>query len=349
MKYQSLHGHSVLSDGVMTHEQILDECQKNNIGVVAVTDHDTLIKPEIFEKIKNLNHLVKFVSGIEMSADFVPEVKGNLSTFHITGLFVDPTNKNIVDFCRELQEGRRRRLKKYVEKLTARGFKITEEEVLKCAGDGGTIGRPHIVNAMKQNPENIKLINEMYLKLQETAKTDEVRLEQLKDIDSRPNEFKEWQKWFGLVMTPEGMFSAHVEYSETGERLISLDDVVKVIRGAGGLAMIAHWSYLREKYPFNYEIVEKLLKESRLDGMETVYSFGIEGEKRQAFVDDMMELSRLCKKYNMVEGGGMDFHKPEDIAIALDPNFKDFSERTIGMVEKILEHHPNVDKTWTTL
>lgn len=194
MKFQSLHGHSVLSDGVMTHEQILDECQKNNIGVVAVTDHDTLIKPEIFEKIKSLKHPVKYVSGIEMSCDFVPEIKGNLSTFHITGLFVDPTNLEIINFCQELQEGRKRRLKKYIEKLTARGFVITEEEVLKKAGDGGTIGRPHMVNAMKENPKNIELINQMYEKLKETAKSDKTRAEQLQDVESRSLEYKEWQK-----------------------------------------------------------------------------------------------------------------------------------------------------------
>lgn len=339
MKYQSLHGHTTTSDGVMSYEQVLDVCARNNVGVVSLTDHDSLIKPENFEKIKKLNHPVKYISGIEISCDYVLEISAMLSTFHIVGLFVDPTNKNLQDFCRQQLDGRRRRLTKYVKNLQGLGFKITEEEVLKFASDGGSIGRPHIYEALSQKPENAGIIAKFYEELKEKAKADPLRAKQVEECELRG----ERQKWFVLVLTPEGLHSAHVEYSEVGVENVSLDKVVRLIRGAGGLALIAHWSFLRDKFPL--DVLEKIMKEERIDGTETVYAFG----DNKPFLEDMSKLSGLCKKYNLVEGGGLDFHKPEDFQLLTDPLYAEYAKRTENLLEKILEKHPEIDKTWTTL
>ncbi|OGG06122.1 hypothetical protein A2872_04085 [Candidatus Gottesmanbacteria bacterium RIFCSPHIGHO2_01_FULL_42_12] len=349
LPYQSLHGHTVLSDGAMTHEEALDTCAKNNVGVVSITDHDTLVKPEIFEAVKKLNHPVKFISGVELSCDYVEEIPVNMSTFHIVGLFVDPTNEDLIKHCEETRRARKRRLDKYLKNLKDLGFKVTGEQVLKYVGDGGAIGRPHIVKALQETPENEIVIDGMLEKLKEAAKTDATYEKQLNELLSKDKEYQKWAKWFALVMSGGTLFSAHVEYADVGFPEPYLNGIVKLIRNAGGLALIAHWSYLHEKYPFNLEIVEKLMKENRIDGMETVYSFGIEDEKRGSFAKDMEDLSRLCKKYSLVEGGGMDFHRPEDLERALDPKFADFSMRTKNMTEMILEKHPEIDKTWTTL
>jgi predicted metal-dependent phosphoesterase TrpH len=42
MKYQNLHAHTVTSDGLLTYKEVLNVCAKNNIGVLAFTDHDSL-------------------------------------------------------------------------------------------------------------------------------------------------------------------------------------------------------------------------------------------------------------------------------------------------------------------
>jgi hypothetical protein len=211
--------------------------------------------------------------------------------------------------------------------------------VLKFASDGGSIGRPHIYNALSQKQENADIIAKFYDELKEKAKTDPFRAKQIEECELRG----ERQKWFVLVLTPEGLHSAHVEYSEVGIESISLDKVVGLIRGAGGLALVAHWSFLKDK--FTIDIVEEVMKEGRIDGMETVYAFG----DGKPFFEDMVRLSELCKKYNLVEGGGLDFHHPEDFELLTDPQYAKYAERTKGLVEKILERHPNLDKTWTTL
>lgn len=341
--YQSLHGHTTASDGVLTHEQVLDECAKNKIGLFAFTDHDQTPKIEILKKLKQLNHEVKFIPGIEISCDFVKEVPGKLSTFHVTGLFIDPTNKELKDFCVSALASRRERLKGFVTGLQKIGFAITEAEVLSVT-KGEAIGRPHMVLAMKQHPENLVLLEKFYKELIELAKKNEVRSKQLKDLEKLTDDFKENKKWYTLVLSPDALHSVYLDYHE--ENITSMDDAVKLIRSAGGLAMIAHWSYLRDR--LTIDLINKILQEKRLDGMETVYSFGIE-DGRDIFVQDMLDLAKLCDKYHLIQGGGGDFHQPEDFALMIDPKFSDFAERTEGMVERMLKLHPNLNRDWSTI
>ncbi|MBI3887811.1 hypothetical protein HY310_01965, partial [Candidatus Microgenomates bacterium] len=114
LPYQSLHGHTLDSDGVLTHEEVLNECFKNKVGVFAFTDHDVVPKVETIESLKELNHAVKFVSGIEVSCDNIPEVEGKLPSLHVVGLFVDITNQGLVKFGETQIQDRYLRMQKFV-------------------------------------------------------------------------------------------------------------------------------------------------------------------------------------------------------------------------------------------
>jgi len=118
LQYQTLHCHTRTSDGVLTYEQVLEECKKNNIGVVAFTDHDSLPSVEKIEELQKLKHDVAFITGIEMSATNVAEVDGKIELFHIVGLFVDPTNTELKAYVDKQPEYRRERMRKFVKKLT---------------------------------------------------------------------------------------------------------------------------------------------------------------------------------------------------------------------------------------
>ncbi len=336
--YETLHCHTLNSDGILTHEQVLDECLKNEISVVAFTDHDSLVEPEQFEKLKKLIHQVKFISGIEVSCDCVSEVEGKLPLFHVTGLFVDPTNQKLVEFTNNQLKDRVLRMRKVLQNLKSLGFKIDEEDVYKFV-QGKAVGSPHVVSALSTYPKNWELLNKFYEELKSVATTDPLRKKQLEEINNR----EEKQKWYVLVMSQDSLHSVYVSY---GQEPVMMDQAVQLIRQAGGIALIAHWSYLRDR--LTIDIIERFLANKRLDGMETVYSFGIEKD-RELFVSDMLKLSELCAKYGLVQGGGGDFHKPEDFSLMTDPNFADFAQRTKGMVERILKIHPDLDLTWTSL
>src|SRR3972149_1366996 len=116
-KFETLHCHSKVSDGVMTHEKILETCVENNIGVVAFTDHDSLPDIKTFNKLNSLRkHSTKWIVGIEISADKPKDFNIDFSP-HIVGLFVDPFNKNLLEHCKLAQEARRERMTEMVKNL----------------------------------------------------------------------------------------------------------------------------------------------------------------------------------------------------------------------------------------
>lgn len=336
--YESLHCHTSTSDGFLTHEQVLDECLKNKIRVVAFTDHDILPKRDKIEALKKLNHPVKFITGIEVSCDFLYEVKEKLSV-HVTGLFVDLENPELVKFSQHQLELRRWRMEEYVRRLAQLGFTISVEDVLAQVR-GEAVGQPHIVAALSERKENWNILDGYLKELEKLSKDDPLRKKQLDEILSR----EERTKWYILVMGKSALHSVHVDYSP--DKPVQVDDAVRLIRGAGGIALIAHWSYLRDIVTF--DILEKLMREKRIDGMETVYAFGVEFNK-ELFAADMLKLSDLCIKYNLVQGGGGDFHRREDFLLMINPDFSYLAQRTKGLLDRIMKIHPNLNLNWTSL
>lgn len=339
MKYQTLHCHTTTSDGLLTHEQVLDECAKNNIGVVAFTDHDSVPKPETFFKLKNLKHAVKFISGIEISANYVKEVEGQIGNFHMVGLFVDPSNKKLIDYCKLAQEKRVERAKRLLNNLLGLGFNLTMEEINKYAG-GETVGRPHIAKAILAKEQNLRIIDDLLEKLKKASSGDN----SLTELYNHAVAGDYWQRMFDLFLDSKSFVKGiYVHYLNP----TSLDDATEVIRQAGGVSLLGHWTFYKNKVPA--ELVEKFCQEKRIDGLETVYAFDLPIEEKPKFVADMQFLEGLVKKYELVPGGGGDFHRKEDFALMLRPDLNDYAERTEGLVERILGRHPNIDKTWTTL
>lgn len=157
MKYQTLHSHTTNSDGELDLTSLIRVCSENNIGTVAITDHDSVLNEEQISYLHKKESEVNWISGIEISSGFPSEMGGGVaSEFHILGLFVDPFNKNLVKHCKLAQEARVERMQKMVKNLTGLGFKITEEDCLAASG-GETVGRPHIVKAILANEKTFLL------------------------------------------------------------------------------------------------------------------------------------------------------------------------------------------------
>lgn len=71
--------------------------------------------------------------------------------------------------------------------------------------------------------------------------------------------------------------------------------VLELIHSAGGLAVMAH-----PRVFDNFELIEELAKEEKLDGVEVWHQSLKQGDE-QTLLD-------LCKKYNLTATGGSDFH-----------------------------------------
>ncbi len=116
MSYETLHAHTTASDGTLTHLELLDACQKYNVGIVAFTDHDSLPNKKTLKLLnENRNHPIKWIIGIEVSSGLPRELGGKVhSGLHIVGLFVNPTNKDLLEYCKLAQEARITRMQRMV-------------------------------------------------------------------------------------------------------------------------------------------------------------------------------------------------------------------------------------------
>lgn len=339
-KFETLHCHTTLSDGLLTHEEVLDVCEENNIGIVAFTDHDILPSIEKLKALRKKKHTTQFITGIEMSANYVEEHQDDIGNFHIIGLFVDPTNKKLRKYCDVAQKKRLERGRKMVKNISKLGFSLTLEDIERFSEDG-SLGRPHIARAILEKKENLIVMEDIMKQLKKVAESDTDLAKRYKEVKIHDN----FQRVFDLFLANESFLKGvYVPYLHR----ISMDEVVALIRGAGGIAILAHWSYYKDK--ITPKLVEKFAKEGRIDGFETVYAFRKGGERvPPEFEKDMLYLREIAQKYDLVWGGGGDFHAREEFSVMLDSDTTKYAEQTFGLVERILKKHPKLDKTWTTL
>lgn len=100
-KIIDLHTHTNFSDGEMSPNELISHAIKNEIGVLAITDHDTL------NGVKNINRNdylitesgIKIINGIELSA------KVEKGIMHILGINIDVNNEDLnkkMDILRDI-------------------------------------------------------------------------------------------------------------------------------------------------------------------------------------------------------------------------------------------------------
>lgn len=86
-KYIDLHTHSIYSDGELSPLELVKLASNNDVGVLSITDHNTVDAYKNFDYKKI--ELVRVIPGIELSADVS---KGQM---HILGLGINPTTEEI--------------------------------------------------------------------------------------------------------------------------------------------------------------------------------------------------------------------------------------------------------------
>ena len=84
-----------------------------------------------------------------------------------------------------------------------------------------------------------------------------------------------------------------------GRLKVSSSDAVRLIKAAGGIAILAHPLLYGLSSTHLQKLIEEL-KEARLDGLEAIYSTYTTGEEQQ--------MKRLAKENGLLISGGSDFH-----------------------------------------
>lgn len=120
--FADLHIHSVYSDGIMSPDEICRLAQGRGLGLISITDHDTLAGLEV-KREAALRYGLRYLSGWEISA----YDKGN--KMHVLGYGCKP-NAAYERFMNERKQAALARAKENVAKFRALGLPITLQEVL---------------------------------------------------------------------------------------------------------------------------------------------------------------------------------------------------------------------------
>lgn len=135
-----LHIHSTFSDGFLTPKEIVDEAKKTNIGVIAITDHDSVSGfIEAKEYSGKINGGPKIFSGIELGTQLGEK------TIHVLGYHFDEKYEPLLRKTYELRHAREIRLAQIVDKVRTLGYNVAVEPTDTSRR---AFGRPHIAKAL---------------------------------------------------------------------------------------------------------------------------------------------------------------------------------------------------------
>lgn len=136
-----LHLHTTASDGAFSPSELVARARAARLSVIAVTDHDTTAGA-CAARGPALDSGLELVPGIEISA------VADGRDVHMLGYFIDPESPALAAFLDRQRAERRRRVAAIGDRLAALGCGVDVAAILDSAGDGRTIGRPQLADAL---------------------------------------------------------------------------------------------------------------------------------------------------------------------------------------------------------
>jgi len=148
-----LHIHSKSSDGNLTVEELVNEAKLRNIGLMSITDHDSISCQEKARDLARKNGIC-YVSGVELNVTFShPKYReGKSISLDFLGYQFDAKNTALKEKLRQMAEYRKGRAAKILGNLNAEfekeGIgKLTKNDFEEIqASVDGVLGRPHIAD-----------------------------------------------------------------------------------------------------------------------------------------------------------------------------------------------------------
>lgn len=319
--YESLHNHTTASDGTQTHLEVLKSARGYGFGLVAFTDHDTLPGEAAVARLREYDGPVKWLVGCEISSGLPVELGGGpTSSLHILGLFTDPHNEALLEHCRRAVAARAERMERIVANLKGLGFKISVDDCLAASG-GENVGRPHIVRALGGYPENAAIIEDLRAQMQAAAVASPAVAMDYAHMLERPASDYPYRLFLSDDAFVPGVY---VDYLYT----IDMDAAVGLIRGAAGVAVVAHWYTAARK--IDAAALEAMLVAGRLDGVELMGNpLNSAAQRAQAVLRAMAERTGALATY------GVDGHREQDME-----NFvadRALAARTTGQTARLVE------------
>lgn len=135
-----LHVHSKISDGTQSVKDLVQEIAETGLDGFALTDHDTAAGwSEADQTAQKLG--LDFVAGMEISC------AGHGVSIHLLSYLHDPTYQPLLQEIARARESRIHRAQRMVT-LLSEDYPIDWDDVMEQTGEGATVGRPHIADAL---------------------------------------------------------------------------------------------------------------------------------------------------------------------------------------------------------
>lgn len=153
-----LHLHSTASDGTHTPSELVQWSLDSGLDYISLTDHDTTNgTQEALDAAWGTSLTV--IPGLEISTDADGDHE-----IHILGYYVDYQSALLQEGLVRLRESRSERAQKVLSLLAQNGCPVSWQRVSALAG-GGSIGRPHIAQAMVEarHVDSVEMAFQRYL------------------------------------------------------------------------------------------------------------------------------------------------------------------------------------------
>lgn len=135
-----LHCHSFFSDGALSPEALLEKAVEAGIGLLALTDHDTIAGVDRLREAAK-PHAITIIDGVELS------VRWKMHDIHVLGLNLDSRHSGLAALLLKQNEQRTARAKQMSELLEVIGVEQAYQKACEIAGHQ-RIGRPHLAQVL---------------------------------------------------------------------------------------------------------------------------------------------------------------------------------------------------------
>ena len=257
-----LHMHTKYSDGTDSLKEILQNCEKKKLSVISITDHNNC---DAYFEMENLNisdyFSGKIIAGIELNT------KAEDVPIEILGYNIDYKKMNELAKKTYLSTDKRNELEfeRLVKKCYEYGIILDDDVIDKF--DKNDFASVAIHKSITNHEENKEKINERAWK---------------SNIDF-------YREYMSNPSTPL--------YVEMDDMVPDLDKAINLVKDSGGLVFIPHIYEYRDNTP---KVLEHILKNGRLDGIECYYTTYTEEQHEH--------ILKLTKEKGLFISGGCDYH-----------------------------------------
>ena len=260
-----LHTHTNCSDGSDDYITVLKKAENLGLKYLSITDHDSC---KAYEMMKN-DDISKYFSGT-----LIPgcELQASILGFSIEllGYFVDYKiiNEEVKKVYKSFDEINKIELERLYNKCVSIGMKFEADILNEYSKSGYYYATEYLHDEMKKNIYNKQFV---------------------------PDE-ESWESESVFFKRHTSNINSQL-YIDESDLIPSVEDIIKLIKKAGGLVFIPHIYQYEENAN---KILDELIHKYEIDGIECYYPSFSEEQKQY--------LKDYCKKHNKYISGGTDYH-----------------------------------------